>query len=50
MPVTRQCTVFHFCTFFKIFHIQLEENRKNVSFYTVYVCGLGWGELWLITV
>ena len=27
-----------FCTFFKIFHIRLEEKRKNVSFYTVYVC------------
>ena len=45
---TRGCYVCHetmycfsflrFCAFFKIFHIQLEEKRKNVSFYTVYVC------------
>ena len=36
---TMYCFSFlRFCAFFKIFHIQLEEKRKNVSFYTVYVC------------
>ena len=30
--------IFAFLRIFKIFHIQLEEKRKNVSFYTVYVC------------